>query len=201
MDYSCFSCGWSLGGNQDSDKHRMVPPLLFPKMKRLIAIILCFICYGGSICYAQDIVKEFQEEKDGFKWYKLSKENHYGVEDMNGNIIISTSEKYTHIGYEYGFFRCLQISGSGKHAKILKASCYNTEGKLIIEPGKYDDILYWWNSVPSYFSIYKNGKEGACDIHGNEVVPPKYKQVWYLHYPNSGFYYSKKYRRCIRKIL
>lgn len=39
MDYSCLLCGWSLGGNQDSDECRMVPPF-FTKMKKPFFIFI-----------------------------------------------------------------------------------------------------------------------------------------------------------------
>ena len=34
VDYSCLLCGWSLGGNQDSDEYRMVPPFFISIMKK-----------------------------------------------------------------------------------------------------------------------------------------------------------------------
>ena len=43
VDYSCLLCGWSLGGNQDSDEYRMVPPFLFICMKRYLTLLLVIV--------------------------------------------------------------------------------------------------------------------------------------------------------------
>ena len=147
-------------------------------MKKLIAIILCFICYGGSVCYAQDIVKELKEENDGFKWYLLTQNNYtyWGAEDINGNTIIPLEDKYNLVGYDerIGLFYCIF---KGKNNKELTEGIFDTKGKTIIAPWIYDNIVF--HNVPSFFYVYKKGKEGICDMKGKEIIPPKYKNLIY----------------------
>ena len=154
----------------------MVPPLLFPKMKRLIAIILCFICYGGSICYAQDIVKELKEEKDGFKWYQLKQDKYFGAEDINGNTIIPLSKNYIYLWYsklenhDRGF---LNVKDENDNWGI-----YDINGREIISTDRgYDLIIYHITEEGfKFFEVGKDNnisKQGVCDLTGKELISPQ----------------------------
>lgn len=163
-------------------------------MKRLIAIILCFICYGGSICYAQDIVKKLKEEEDGFKWYELTKDYTYnGAEDINGKTLIPLSENFDIIWYKEGYFDCKRTMKKGKKIKTLSLAIYDKYGKLIIAPGRYDYAhIRSTKSIPQYFDVKISKKKvGICDLNGNEIIAPgRYDQVYLETYYGIPEYYK-----------
>lgn len=142
-------------------------------MKRLVAIILSFICYGGSICYAQDIVKELKEEKDGFKWYLLKQDKYFGATDINGNTIIPLSNKFVFLWYsklenqDRGF---LNVKDENDNWGI-----YDNNGRVIISTDReYDIIIYHITDLGfKYFGVGKDNKTGVCDLTGKELISPQ----------------------------
>lgn len=144
-------------------------------MKKLIAIILSFICYGGSICYAQDIIKELKEEKDGFKWYQLKQDKYFGASDINGKIIIPLNKKYVSLYYSFldntdrGFFN---VRDENNYWGLVEK-----RGKEIISTDRgYDLIVYQITDKGyKYFDVHKDyaGKQGVCDLTGKELISPQ----------------------------
>lgn len=144
-------------------------------MKKLIAIILCFICYGGSVCYAQDIVKELKEENDGFKWFRLKQDKYYGATDLNGKTLIPLSKKYVSLWYstignqDRGFFN---VKDENYYWGLFEKN-----GREIISTEKgYDMIVYQiTNEGYKFFEVHKDntGKQGICDLTGKELIPPQ----------------------------
>lgn len=66
-----------------------------------------------------------------------------------------------------------------KDGKALKI---NTSGKIVLST-KYNNISEFINGVAF---VEKNEKEGVIDIHGNEIISPKYEREGRLSYNESG---------------
>lgn len=152
-------------------------------MKRLV-LIFYLVFLGLITVTAQN--KVLKHESDGFKWYLLTDENgeKEGAMDINGKILIPFSAGYDFVSYKKGQFMVFYSSGSN-------TGYYSKEGKIIIHPKKYDDATYIDGKDGNWYCVEKNGKEGACDIYGNELVPPKYRSIYY--YSDEGFKYEDKY--------
>ena len=60
---------------------------------------------------------------------------------------------------------------------IVATIGFAQEDKAVTErlKQKYDVVVYY--EEESYYHILKNGKEGACDLQGNEIIPCKYDDV------------------------
>ena len=153
----------------------MVPPFLLLNMKKLIVFLLSFICYGGSICYAQEIKKTLKEETDGFKWYELTKDyTYYGAEDINGKTLIPLSKKYKRLWYsksenkDRAFFYVEDENGS--------CGLFEKNGREIISTDRgYNMIVYHINDEGyKWFGVYKENmdKNGVCDLTGKELIAP-----------------------------
>lgn len=74
--------------------------------------------------------------------------------------------------------------GSYRWTKVLRggwATLYGESDALLIPLSRgYNDIQFV--SVKGhigYFKTMRNGRVGVCDVYGNEVLPPVYKQVGY----------------------
>ena len=65
----------------------------------------------------------------------------------------------------------------------------NNHSTLIPLSRGYDRIYFMpKDGHKGYFSVYKNGKAGACDATGKEVLPTAYESVFY--YSSDGFNYK-----------
>ena len=62
VGYSCLLLCWSLGGNQDSDKYRMVPPLYFSMKKNYLLLIVLMILMSVITVQAQETYSVYNEE-------------------------------------------------------------------------------------------------------------------------------------------
>lgn len=74
-----------------------------------------------------------------------------------------------------------RIYHSDKPGIIYKTEYYTQDGKEILDNSKYDNtcLLGGKDGEPYWFSTEKDGKEGACDINGNEIVPPVFEACFY----------------------
>lgn len=147
------------------------------KLKCLITLILLISVISN--CFAQ-IEKELKTEEDGYQWYLIKKEGvsgYFGAQDINGKEIIPLSIKYEWISYENVFLVGTIFETNGNQRR----GYYDKNGNEIISHNKYDSAYYQEssNGTPPYFFVYKNGKEGACDITGKEIVEPIYESLLY----------------------
>ena len=126
------------------------------------------------------VTKELKNEEDGFKWYNTNDGNgHYGAEDLKGKTLIPLSKKYIGVSYQSPFLSAYYHSNVP--GVIYKNDYYTKEGKEILDNSKYDDTFLHGgkNDEPYWFSVEKNGKKGACDINGKEIIPPLYSGCIY----------------------
>ncbi len=68
----------------------------------------------------------------------------------------------------------------------------STDGRTIIPLSKqYTQVVFHERSnCIGYFGVYRNGKKGAYDIHGNLVIEPIHEKLYYL---TDGFSYEDAY--------
>ena len=66
------------------------------------------------------------------------------------------------------------------------------DGRTIIPLSKGYDMIVFHNNGDciGYFGVYRNGKKGAYDIHGNLVIEPIHEKLYYL---TNGFCYEDAY--------
>lgn len=118
MDYLCLLLDRSLGGNQNADKHRMVPPFNIFKMKKsLIFILLLFVCMNGiaqqPLTFSRVIQKEGADAQTLYdltrNWFAQTfRDSKAVLQDQNsakeltghGKFVFSTNMMYSSIqGY------------------------------------------------------------------------------------------------------
>ena len=106
VDYSCLLCGWSLGGNQNSDKHRMVPPFLFKllHMKKYVPALLLIFCVTLLIG-CQNREKERVEE--GRKMYRAFFKKQ--LRNPNSFVVYNEEYKYEEKDYTYTVYWKLDV--------------------------------------------------------------------------------------------
>lgn len=117
------------------------------------------------------ITKERCVGVDGFIWYKIKKGDLYGVQDIEGNVIIPI--KYTQIKYYSDQFRYFEVNlgdfygiYSRKGTLIIPIERHYTtimEGQL---SDKIKDVIYWT-------AKRNDGRRIALDARGNEVIQGK----------------------------
>lgn len=145
-------------------------------MKRAIICILLGLVSFVSLS-AQSRVKKVED--DGFVWYKLSSNGYYGAESSSGKTLVPLSKGYTFIMYTSNSIGCLYVQ-KDNHEGI-----YSKDGRELISTDRaYDSVTLY---TSGYFGVKKNGKEGACDLSGKEVVPPVYSDLIL----SSGVYNTK----------
>lgn len=142
---------------------------------------------------AQEMI--FEEGEDGYPYYIIRSEDGktVGVQDIDGNVVIPLSEGFERIRYHKGFYFASTGSNEGS-----QHCCYTYEGKLVIEKGRYDNIWIidtkndnYYGQVKWHFRVEKDGKVGACDLTGKEVVAPEYDNLHYSFYGGESFVYNK----------
>lgn len=150
----------------------------FLKIMQKVLMFILLILTLGSI-HAQEVKKELKTEEDGFQWYELTSGSFYGAESTDGKCLIPLSKKYDFVLYKPPYLSGLYHSD--KPGIIYKTEYYTQDGKEILDNSKYDNtcLLGGKDGEPYWFSTEKDGKEGACDINGNEIVPPVFEACFY----------------------
>lgn len=140
------------------------------KQKLLLMVLALGMCSIGVI--AQN--RELKVESDGFRWYKVTQNGKNGAENENGKTIIPT--RYDFIWYhkegkDQGWFN---VNNSGEEG------VYERDGSYIIPTTRgYTIIFKHIEDEGVYYKVKKNGKEGACDASGREIIAPQYKLLVY----------------------
>lgn len=120
-------------------------------MKRIL-LILALTILGIAGVSAQKNHKEYKAEKNGYKWIKVYGTDFktVGVEDTDGNTIISLSEQFSMISFvqegESGYFSVWKNDRNG---------AYTLKGVEMIPPA-YDYLMYFGKEGFKYRST--NGK-------------------------------------------
>lgn len=165
--------------------------------QKVLLPMLVFLL-GTVVCVAQEM--ELITEENGFQWYKVYKSNneddyvHQGVQDLDGREIVPLSEGFDYVSFDRGFFSAV------RDRVPQKRYYYSLDGEKVIGTDKYDKVLLYESEGRLYFVVEKDGKNGACDVTGKEVVAPKYNNLTYIKrdYSNEGFIYKDdngKYQR------
>ena len=137
-------------------------------MKKLLILLGALIALGvvGVIVVNQvqrnKTIRIEQTGEDGFTWYKLQKGSYQGVEDVYGKTIISLDKECDWVWYEssYGVFHADKGDWKGLYSKT---------GEEIISPYRAYNMIYVYSD---YIGVEKEGKYGACDLAGKEIVEP-----------------------------
>lgn len=146
------------------------------RQRVFIGFILIFV---WNICVlAQN--KELKTEEDGFKWYLTSSDGNRGAQSVNGKELVPLSIGFEWVSYHNGFLIGTIFSPDDDFKKN-KNACYDKTGKVIIPFGRYEHISYNVPEAgkPAWFSVTKNGFDGACDVTGKEIIPPVYTGLLY----------------------
>lgn len=132
-----------------------------------IALLTC------TCAFAQETLRLQRTEDDGFKWYSAfykGDANTSWAEDTQGRTLIAPVKNHSVI-YMNGRFQLMTEDGD-----MYKAvAAYLPTGEPVIAPGRYDEIVFL--DYGGYYSVIKNGKYGACDADGRELVAPTYSDL------------------------
>lgn len=161
--------------------HNMTNGVL--KSKVVLWSILMVI---GTVNAFTQVRKELKIEDDGYKWYLISSDSgNRGAQSESGKDIIPLQSGFDWVDYDNGFLCGTKFSPDGDLDKAHNAY-YDKNGNVIIALGRYDIVSYYpqEDGKPAWFSVKKNGLQGACDKTGKEIVPPTYIG---LLYESKGF--------------
>lgn len=126
--------------------------------------------YRGNSSTRKTIKKTRKVGDDGFVWYRLERAGLYGIESSDGKRILSPEYGYIYYDEDSGNFR-VECKG-GCHQGIL-----TKDGSWLIPLNREYDKIYYMDS-DGYYSVEKDGYEGACDIKGKEIIAPnRYKSI------------------------
>lgn len=170
-------------------------------MKKNMLFLLCLL--NVLTMYGQELQRKLYTGSDGFKWYLVYDENGgvFGLQNTDGKYIFySDNSKYEYRWYytnnnsisNRAFFHIErknkkiipQKKKDRKKYVYIDSTCVamiNLEGEVIIpfERG-YREVTYLSITNRDFFYVQKKfGVYGACDIHGNEIVEPKYSSLFY----------------------
>lgn len=151
-------------------------------MKRISTIILVlqiFTVYANA-----QITRTPRKEENGFEWAKVNDRRYESAETNSGQTIISG--EYNSIRWSKGYFYATKKIGK-KYVKAL----YDETGKLLIPAERqYTDITV----LDDYIQTKSQSKIGACDLNGNEIIPPLYIDRYSsdLVFNNGSFKYKDK---------
>lgn len=172
-------------------------------MKKAVFLLLCLL--NVLVSYGQEIQRKLYTEKDGYRWYAVYG-GVFGIQNTDSTYVYYSDDNR----YEY---RCYYTNSSAnrnrsffwiqrKNKKIIPkkrkerkkyeyidSTCVamvKLNGEIVIpfERG-YTNVSYYTSTNRDYFEFKKNGKKGVCDIHGKEIIEPKYD---YIQYRIDGFY-------------
>lgn len=168
----------------------------------------------ADMAFSQTPEKKLYTESDGYKWICVrdKESDTWGIQNNEGKYLFYAeggNYQYTYLytnfkgTFKYSFFCIGRINKrivpktrkERENYKYELGRCeavIDLEGNIIIpfERG-YEGISYMESDGKCYFIVNKGyEKNGICDIHGNEIVEPKYESVYYSV---DGFYANLRY--------
>lgn len=166
-------------------------------MKKTVFILLCLL--NVLVSYGQEIQKKLYTEKDGYRWYAVYG-GVFGIQNTDSTYVYySDDNRYEYSCYYTNFnansnrsFFWIQRKNKKiipkkrkerKKYEYIDSTCVamvKLNGEIVIpfERG-YHNVTYMTMNNRDYFEVKKGYKEGICDIHGNEIVEPKYASIFY----------------------
>jgi len=161
------------------------------KQKLLLIVLALGMCsISGN---AQN--RELKVESDGFEWYRITRDGKEGAEDKNGRTLIPAK-------YRSVYYHCLNNSDGWFKVEDLENNKYNVgiyekSGKCIFDNNRGYNLVTKVDTGGDgcWYIIEKDGKNGACDANGREIIPPIYESVIYINHEfnyknSSGKYIS-----------
>lgn len=116
------------------------------------------------------IPEEVNSERDGYEWVTLKGDaNLYGAQ-ANGKVVVPTYyDEVKYMPYHDGYFLVWSNGFIG---------VYDCAGNYLIPASRgYSSILKTCSDGRYYYRVCKDGKYGACDLNGVEIVEPRYRDL------------------------
>lgn len=142
---------------------------IVPYYEKVLFFLFFIISYTSA--FAE---KTYHESKDGFCYYVVHDFGKgTGILSPSGNVLIPQSLEtmvLTYVDYT-GMF----MTFDGKRGVITK------NGEWVIPNGKYYYAVPKKTGNKKWIKVEtKDGKYGACDEYGNEIIPPSFADVQYF---------------------
>ncbi len=113
---------------------------------------------------AARVKKTLMSENDGYSWYKTEQYGKYGAETTGGKTIVPIS--FSSVSYYKGCFYVKNGEYEGTYEK---------DGTYVIPTSRgYTSVCKHDANDGYYYGVEKNGKKGACDASGREIIAPQY---------------------------
>lgn len=121
--------------------------------------------------------RQFKVESDGFSWYLVTNGSYQGAQNADGRTIVPCSfAKVWYINIADGWFLVRDNADPQPHK-----GAFEKDGKNTIPLSRgYTDVQKVSESDGYYYKIEKNGRTGACDANGREIIAPQYESLVYL---------------------
>ena len=131
----------------------------------------CTVCsiYGFRLAIKIDN-DGINSERDGYEWISLKGESNLCGAQAGGKVIVPAEYvNVKYMPYYGGYF----LVGDGNYCGI-----YDCAGNYLIPIDRcYSSILKTCSDGRYYYRVCKNGKYGACNLKGTEIVEPIYRDL------------------------
>lgn len=159
------------------------------KMFKMLVVLVCMTFGFTGTAFSQKLEKTLETERDGFSWYRLKQGSKRGAQTTSGSTIIPLGDYF--IDYkadsefqEGGYFVVYCPSRDFvEDGGTMYNGVFTKSGKNII-PLSREYTWICFHAINEhgggYFGVKKNGKEGICDIDGNEIIAPRYDNIFFV---------------------
>lgn len=114
--------------------------------------------------------KSSMSERDGYEWVSLKGESNLCGAQVGGKVVVPAEySEVKYMPYYNGYF----LVGKGGYMGV-----YDCMGNYLIPIDRcYSSILKTCSDGRYYYRVCKNGKYGACNLKGTEIVEPIYRDL------------------------
>lgn len=153
----------------------------------LLALGMCSISMNAQ-------TRTRQVEDDGFVWYKIMQNGKEGAQSTDGSTIVPCN--YDKVWYNEiadGWFLVRQ-NGNPPYF-----GAYEKDGRCTISINRgYTSIHKLDETDGYYYEVEKNGKIGACNVNGREIIAPQYESYSLIYFDNDHVF---KYKNSSGKYI
>lgn len=116
------------------------------------------------------IPEDVNTERDGYEWVSLKGESNLCGAQVGGKVVVPAEySEVKYMPYYNGYF----LVGKGGYMGV-----YDCIGNYLIPIDRcYSSILKTCSDGRYYYRVCKNGKYGACNLKGIEIVEPIYRDL------------------------
>lgn len=116
------------------------------------------------------IPEDVNTERDGYEWVSLKGESNLCGAQVGGKVVVPAEySEVKYMPYYNGYF----LVGKGGYMGV-----YDCLGNYLIPIDRcYSSILKTCSDGRYYYRVCKNGKYGACNLKGTEIVEPIYRDL------------------------